>query len=74
MQRTAPSIVPRIKVVLEAGANIGHGALSTVHVGRNCLVGMNAVLMDNVVLGECIVALAFLPADSIWERRKVIIR
>ena len=48
-----------------------HGA----HVGRNCLVGMNAVLMDNVVLGEeCIVgALAFLPADSVWERRKVIV-
>jgi carbonic anhydrase/acetyltransferase-like protein (isoleucine patch superfamily) len=36
---------------------------------------MNAVLMDNVVLGEeCIVgALAFLPADSVWEARKVIV-
>ena len=31
--------------------------------------------MDNVVLGdECIVgALAFLPADGVWERRKVIV-
>ena len=67
---------PGIKVVLEAGAHIGHGAIiHGAHVGRNCLVGMNAVLMDNVVLGEeCIVgALAFLPADSIWERRKVIV-
>ncbi|HRP00114.1 MAG TPA: gamma carbonic anhydrase family protein, partial [Flavobacteriales bacterium] len=45
------------------------------HVGRNCLVGMNAVLMDNVVLGhECIVgALSFLPADSVWEPRQVIV-
>jgi carbonic anhydrase/acetyltransferase-like protein (isoleucine patch superfamily) len=39
------------------------------------MVGMNAVLMDRVELGdECIVgALAFLPADSVWERRKVIV-
>jgi carbonic anhydrase/acetyltransferase-like protein (isoleucine patch superfamily) len=67
---------PGVTVRLEEGAHIGHGAI--VHgasIGRNCLVGMNAVLMDNVVLGEgCIVgALAFLPADSIWEARKVIV-
>lgn len=67
---------PGVTVTLRAGAHIGHGAI--IHgatVGRNCLVGMNAVLMDNVVLGdECIVgALAFLPADSVWERRKVIV-
>lgn len=67
---------PGVTVTLHAGAHIGHGAI--IHgatVGRNCLVGMNAVLMDNVVLGEgCIVgALAFLPADSIWEARKVIV-
>ena len=67
---------PGVKVVLHPGAHIGHGAI--IHgatVGRNSLVGMNAVLMDNVVLGdECIVgALAFLPADSVWEKRKVIV-
>jgi len=67
---------PGVKVVLHPGAHIGHGAI--VHgatIGRNCLVGMNAVLMDNVVLGdECVVgALSFLPADSIWEARKVIV-
>ncbi|MBP6391408.1 MAG: transferase hexapeptide repeat family protein [Flavobacteriales bacterium] len=67
---------PGVKVVLHPGAHIGHGAI--IHgatIGRNCLVGMNAVLMDNVVLGdECIVgALSFLPAESIWEPRKVIV-
>lgn len=67
---------PGVKVVLHPGAHIGHGAI--VHgatIGANCLVGMNAVLMDNVVLGEgCIVgALSFLPADSVWEARKVIV-
>ncbi len=67
---------PGVTVRLEEGAHIGHGAIiHGAHVGRNCLVGMNAVLMDRVELGdECIVgALSFLPADSIWERRKVIV-
>ncbi len=67
---------PGVTVRLEEGAHIGHGAIiHGAHVGRNCLVGMNAVLMDNVVLGdECVVgALAFLPADSVWDPRKVIV-
>lgn len=67
---------PGITVRLEENAHIGHGAIiHGAHIGRNCLVGMNAVLMDNVVLGEgCVVgALAFLPADSVWEARKVIV-
>ncbi len=67
---------PGVTVHLQEGAHIGHGAI--IHgatVGRNCLVGMNAVLMDRVLLGEgCIVgALAFLPADSQWPMRKVIV-
>jgi carbonic anhydrase/acetyltransferase-like protein (isoleucine patch superfamily) len=67
---------PGVTVRLEEGAHIGHGAIiHGAHVGRNCLVGMNAVLMDRVELGEeCIVgALAFLAADSVWERRQVIV-
>jgi carbonic anhydrase/acetyltransferase-like protein (isoleucine patch superfamily) len=67
---------PGVTVRLEENAHIGHGAIiHGAHVGRNCLVGMNAVLMDNVELGdECIVgALSFLPADSKWEHRKVIV-
>ncbi len=67
---------PGVKVVLHPGAHIGHGAI--IHgatIGANCLVGMNAVLMDNVVLGEgCIVgALSFLAAETVWEPRKVIV-
>ncbi|MBK8227018.1 MAG: transferase hexapeptide repeat family protein [Flavobacteriales bacterium] len=67
---------PGVKVVLHPGAHIGHGAI--IHgatIGANCLVGMNAVIMDDVQLGEgCIVgALAFLPEGSIWEARQVIV-
>jgi hypothetical protein len=44
-------------------------------IGKNCLVGMNAVIMDNVQLGdECIVgALSFIKADSIFENRSLIV-
>ncbi|RYE01559.1 MAG: transferase hexapeptide repeat family protein [Sphingobacteriales bacterium] len=54
---------PGVTVLLKEGAHIGHGAV--IHgatIGRNCLVGMNAVLMDEVLLGdECIVgALSFI--------------
>ena len=44
---------PGITVLLKEGAHIGHGAI--IHgatIGRNCLVGMNAVIMDNVDLGD----------------------
>lgn len=48
---------PGVTVLLMEAAHIGHGAI--IHgatIGKNCLVGMNAVIMDEVVLGnECIV-------------------
>lgn len=67
---------PGTTVVLEEGAHIGHGAIiHGAHVGKNCLVGMNAVLMDNVELGdECIVgALTFVAADTEIPKRKVVV-
>ena len=67
---------PGVEVVLEENAHIGHGAIiHGCHIGENCLIGMNAVLMDNVVLGEgCIVgALSFVKADSVFERRSLIV-
>lgn len=48
---------PGITVLLKEGAHIGHGAI--IHgatIGKNCLVGMNSVILDNVELeDECIV-------------------
>lgn len=66
---------PGVTVVLEEAAHIGHGAIiHGAHIGKNCLVGMNAVVMDNVELGaECIVgALSFVKADSKIPPRKVL--
>lgn len=44
---------PGLTVFLKQAAHIGHGAV--IHgavIGRNCLVGMNAVIMDHVELGD----------------------
>ncbi len=54
---------PGVTVILHESAHIGHGAI--IHgatIGRNCLVGMNAVIMDEVELGEesIVGALAFI--------------
>ncbi|QNA44861.1 acyltransferase [Lacibacter sediminis] len=67
---------PGITVLLKEGAHIGHGAV--IHgatIGRNCLVGMNSVIMDNVQLGdECIVgALSFLKEGEVFEPRSLIV-
>ena len=67
---------PGVTVVLEESAHIGHGAI--VHgarVGRNTLVGMNAVLMDNVTVGaECVIgALTLVPSEMQIPARKVVV-
>ena len=67
---------PGVTVVLHAGAHIGHGAvIHGAHIGKNCLIGMNSVIMDNVLLGdECVVgALSFIKAHEIFEARSVIV-
>lgn len=66
---------PGVTVVLKMGSHIGHGAV--IHgatIGSNCLIGMNSVIMDNVVLAdECIVgALSFIKAGEKFEHRSLI--
>jgi phenylacetic acid degradation protein len=67
---------PGVSVRLQEGAHIGHGAIiHGAQIGRNCLIGMNAVLMDDVVLHDgCIVgALSFLKTKSVFESRSLIV-
>ena len=67
---------PGVTVLLKEGSHIGHGAI--IHgatIGKNCLVGINAVIMDNVQLGdECIVgALSFIKEGEIIPARSVVV-
>ena len=66
---------PGVTVLLKEGAHIGHGAI--IHgstIGKNCLVGMNAVVMDGVELGdECIVgALSFIREKEKFPARSLV--
>ncbi|MEO7047029.1 MAG: transferase hexapeptide repeat family protein [Ferruginibacter sp.] len=67
---------PGITVLLKEGSHIGHGAvIHGAEIGRNSLIGINAVIMDNVQLGdECVVgALTFIKADSIIPGRSIVV-
>ncbi len=65
---------PGVTVMLHENAHIGHGAI--IHgatIGRDCLVGMNAVVMDRVVVeDECVIgSLAFVLADTLIPKRSI---
>ena len=66
---------PGVIVLLKEGSHVGHGAI--IHgstIGKNCLIGMNTVIMDNVDLGdESIVgALTFIKQDEKIPPRSLI--
>jgi len=67
---------PGKTIVLKEGAHVGHGAIiHGANLGRNCLIGMNAVLMDDVQIGdECIVgAMAFVKGETVIPNRKLVV-
>ncbi len=67
---------PGKSMVLKEGAHIGHGAIiHGANIGKNCLVGMNAVIMDDVNVGdECIIgALSFIKAGMQISNRKMVV-
>ena len=67
---------PGVSITLHKGAHVGHGAIvHGANVGPNSLIGMNAVLMDNVEIGaDCIIgALAFVADGMIVPDRKIVI-
>jgi phenylacetic acid degradation protein len=67
---------PGTDTVVEEYGHIGHGAvLHGCHIGRNSLVGMNAVVMDGAEIGpECIVAAcAFVKAKFECPERSMVV-
>ena len=66
---------PGKSVHLKENAHIGHGAI--IHgavIGKNCLVGMNSVIMEDVILGDdCIVgALSFIKTGELIPASNII--
>lgn len=67
---------PGITVRLEQGSHIGHGAIiHGAQIGKNVLVGMNSVIMDNVEIGDnCIIgALSLITEGMKIPERKVVL-
>ncbi|MAO09356.1 MAG: gamma carbonic anhydrase family protein [Flavobacteriaceae bacterium] len=67
---------PGKSIVLKESAHVGHGAIiHGANLGRNCLIGMNSVIMDDAEIGdECIVgAMAFVKAETVFPKRKLIV-
>ena len=59
---------PNTDTVVEEDGHIGHGAvLHGCRIGRNALVGMNAVVMDGAEVGESsiVAAMAFVKANDV---------
>jgi phenylacetic acid degradation protein len=67
---------PGKSVVLKNGAHVGHGAvIHGAELGEQVLVGMNSVIMDDVVLGDgsFVGALSLVPANKVFEPRSLIV-
>ena len=67
---------PGKSITLKESAHVGHGAIiHGANLGRNCLIGMNAVIMDDANIGdECIVgAMSFVKAESIIPNRSLVV-
>lgn len=67
---------PGTTVYLKKGVHVGHGAI--IHggtLGENCLIGMNAVIMDDVKIGKesIIGALCFVPANTEIPERSLVV-
>ena len=67
---------PGKSITLKESAHVGHGAIiHGANLGRNCLIGMNAVIMDDANIGdECIVgAMSFVKAKTVFPKRSLIV-
>lgn len=67
---------PGKSIILKESAHVGHGAIiHGANLGRNCLIGMNTVIMDDAEIGdESIVgAMAFVKAETIIPKRSLVV-
>src|ERR1700739_383988 len=67
---------PGVSVILEENSHVGHGAIvHGGHIGKDVLIGMNSVIMDNVKIGEgsIIGALTLVPESMQIPARKLVV-
>ena len=67
---------PGVTVRLAEGAHVGHGAIiHGAQLGKNCMIGMNSVIMDEAEIGEgsIVGALSFVRARTIIPPRSLVV-
>ena len=67
---------PGKSIVLKTSAHVGHGAIiHGAQIGKNVLVGMNTVIMDDAEIGDesIIGAMAFVKAETIIPSRSLVV-
>ena len=67
---------PGKSIILKESAHVGHGAIiHGANLGRNCLIGMNSVIMDDAYIGDesIIGAMCFVPAEMQIPERSLVV-
>lgn len=67
---------PGKSITLKESAHVGHGAIiHGANLGRNCLIGMNSVIMDDAEIGDesIIGAMAFVKAETKIPKRSLVV-
>lgn len=67
---------PGKSITLKESAHVGHGAIiHGANLGRNCLIGMNSVIMDDADIGEesIVGAMSFVKAEAIIPKRSLVV-
>ena len=67
---------PGKSIILKESAHIGHGAIiHGANIGKNVLVGMNSVIMDDANIGDesIIGAMSFVKAETVIQKRSLVV-
>ena len=67
---------PGKSIILKESAHIGHGAIiHGANIGKNVLVGMNTVIMDDASIGDesIIGAMSFVKAETVIPKRSLVV-
>ena len=67
---------PGKSITLKESAHIGHGAvIHGANLGKNCLIGMNTVIMDDAEIGDesIVSAMAFVKAETKIPKRSLVV-
>ena len=67
---------PGKSIRLKESAHVGHGAIiHGANLGKNCMIGMNAVIMDDAEIGEesIVGAMAFIKAETIIPPKSLVV-